>query len=158
MYHLRRSIVACGILSMLGCGDGVESPETAPVTGTVMFQEKPVANANVSFHTDGAPRAAYAVTDSSGKFTLSMFGAKDGAMIGEHVVTVSIASETVASPTPSAPPSPEELAANQQKMMNSSKSQNESLLPEKYRSKTTTPLKFTVTAEGPNDFLLELTE
>jgi len=141
-------------LSTLGCG-GSNTPETAPVEGTVLYKGQPVEGANVSFFTEGAPRAGYAVTDGSGKFVISTFGARDGAIVGDHVVTVSKAGEQAPAVSSTQPPKPEEMMKS---YLQNYKQKPENKLPAKYASKEQSPLKFTVVKDVPNNFTIELTD
>ena len=73
-----------------GCGDsGPQRPETVPATGRVFFNEKPLEGAQVSFMGSGTQQAAVGKTDAEGRFRLTTFEPGDGAMPGEHRVTVS---------------------------------------------------------------------
>jgi hypothetical protein len=77
--------------TIFGCGG---DPAVVPVTGTVTFQGKPLAGADVAFlPVEGGRRPiAVAVTDTEGKFALrTNFGevSRDGAVQGEHRVTIS---------------------------------------------------------------------
>jgi hypothetical protein len=70
-----------------GCGAG--GPATAPVSGTVIYNGKPVPNAHVSFvPSDPSRRAAEGLTDTSGRFTLGTFSASDGAIVGKYKIGV----------------------------------------------------------------------
>ncbi|NLY02963.1 MAG: carboxypeptidase regulatory-like domain-containing protein [Rhodopirellula sp.] len=77
-----------GILTVVaGCGSG--RPETAAVSGKVTLDGEPVEGATVAlFHPDGG-QPARGVTDASGAFVLTTFEAGDGALLGQHKVTVS---------------------------------------------------------------------
>lgn len=79
-------------LSMIGCGSGEDLPETAPVTGIVTFDGKPVEGATVMFFPKDAaasnPGAAY--TDKEGKYSLTTFEKDDGALLGTHEITVQL--------------------------------------------------------------------
>jgi hypothetical protein len=151
--HRRFYSLGCCLFSaslFLGCGRGSAHPELVPVTGTVMYNDAPVAGAEVSFFAAGAPRAASDITDAEGKFSLSMFEPGDGTMAGENIITVSKMEggpTAAVSATPSSgPPDPAALAAMSQKRMNSGggvavASGPKSLVPEKYSKRETTPLK-----------------
>jgi hypothetical protein len=78
---------ACGsVLSAVGCSSG---SAIAPVSGVVTYKGKPVPNANVSFTpAEGAGRAAAGLTDSSGRFTLGTFSARDGALPCKYRISV----------------------------------------------------------------------
>jgi hypothetical protein len=98
-YVLRKCLptVCLGLLVFLtGCGD--KAVPLYPVTGQVMYQGKPAANAQVVFH-DKRPADSIhnlpiprARTDEQGKFQLSSYQPDDGAPAGEYAVTVMLAS------------------------------------------------------------------
>jgi hypothetical protein len=54
----------------------------------VTYKGKPVAGATVVFLCPGAPRLAVGKTDERGEYKLTTYEPNDGAMIGNHVVTV----------------------------------------------------------------------
>jgi len=80
-------ILGALLLSAMGCG-GPGKPKVAKVKGVVKYRGQPLANAGVAFHPANG-RTATGQTDDNGEFTLSTFGTADGAIIGEHTVTVS---------------------------------------------------------------------
>jgi len=69
-----------------GCGKA--GPATLKVTGVVVIDDEPLADAEVTF-IPSVGRPASGRTDGGGRFTLTTFAPGDGAMLGEHVVTVS---------------------------------------------------------------------
>lgn len=74
-----------------GCGDG--RPKLVRVTGTVMLDGKPLADAIVSFQPLAAEAGAFqrpssAVTDSEGKYIPGTFGEKDGLPAGKYRVAI----------------------------------------------------------------------
>ena len=85
------SLVVFGIL--LGC-DGVKEFPRAQVTGRVMCEGKPVPKTLVTFEVKRTSESAMvgqlgtAVTDEEGKFVVSTYGDKDGAVIGTHMIRV----------------------------------------------------------------------
>ncbi|MFG0335441.1 MAG: hypothetical protein ACF8TS_18945, partial [Maioricimonas sp. JB049] len=65
-----------------------DRPETAPVTGTVMYQGEPVEGATVVFTPAGSQATgAVAKTDASGKFELMTYEPGDGAIPGKYQVS-----------------------------------------------------------------------
>jgi len=61
----------------------------APVSGTVRYNGKPLANAYVSFSPDEPGlRAASGSTDANGHYRLTTFDGYDGAMVGKHRVMI----------------------------------------------------------------------
>jgi len=131
---LNLAIVA--LFAIAGCGDG--RPGTVPVSGTVTYQGKPVAEAQVVFMAEGA-RPASAVTDAEGRFTLSTFAPDDGAVAGEHRVTVSRWEKANPADTSLYP-------------------EMKSVLPVKYSNPAETPLSRTVEPGPGHDFVLEITD
>ena len=81
------------MLLFAGCSNSETPyvPELVPVTGTLAYKGQPVSGAIVAFHpadaTDFA-EAAFAETDSQGRFSLLMQDYGPGAIPGDHVVTV----------------------------------------------------------------------
>lgn len=139
-------------VAVVGCGSS--NPTTYPVTGTVTFEGKPLAGANIGFSaTDENTRGAIGVTDSEGKYSLTTFEKGDGAMAGTFKVTVS-KFDGPAAPVKLADPSAstgDELPANYTPEAASTAAPSKNLVPQKYLRPQTTPLSFTVEA-GPNTF------
>jgi len=74
----------CGL--SLGCGGSTDEPKLAQATGVVMFQDKPLPDATVTFIPKNGP-IAIGHTDEEGAFSFST-GPKPGAVIGSGTVTV----------------------------------------------------------------------
>jgi hypothetical protein len=70
---------------VVGCG---ASSTAAPVSGTITYKGKPVANAHVTFAPEDGTRPAEGQTDADGRFMLGTIAAGDGAKIGPHRVSV----------------------------------------------------------------------
>lgn len=96
MNRYSRSVQSCFaalvICAMAGCG-GDANPATAYVTGKIMYNGQPLADGRVIFYPtgkkgDGTGKPARASLDSDGTFVLSTYGSGDGAVIGDHNVTV----------------------------------------------------------------------
>jgi hypothetical protein len=131
----------------LGCSGGKSgNPNGRPASGTVAYKGQPVEGATVSFISLGA--SAFGATDAQGKFKLR---ASDGdkVALGDYQVTVVKKEFTPPPPPPSeqdyVPPDPDAPPPPEPK----------DLLPAKYKRLQETPLKFSVTAAGPNDFTIE---
>jgi hypothetical protein len=107
-----------------------------PVSGKVYFEGCPTPNAYVTFHLiDGKrfTRAADALLESDGSFTLSTYTAFDGAPVGDYAVTV-----TWSSP-----------------LFDEQGRRGPNLLPERYSKPETTDLRAKVVS-GRNEFIFEL--
>ncbi|MEM8734014.1 MAG: hypothetical protein AAGG44_07325, partial [Planctomycetota bacterium] len=82
------------LVLLSGCGSGIKKFPTAPVTGVVMCDGKPVPMAMVFFEPIAEGEEAmvgkpgFSRADAEGKFTLSTYGDGDGAVIGKHRVRV----------------------------------------------------------------------
>jgi hypothetical protein len=133
------SLLVCLILTS-GCGSG--RPKCIAVSGVVTYRGKPVEGATVMFFPTKS-RPASGLTDAKGRFTLQSFSAGDGAVLGSHVVCVN---KRIFDPK-----SPKDTSkATYPKTI--------SVLPDRYATPVQSPLKATVTAEGPNDFSFELSD
>ena len=152
------SLLACSLL--VGCA-GPSQPATYPVRGTVRYEGKPIANASVSFLAPGAPAPAVGTTDDAGRFQLTTFQPNDGAIPGEHVVTVRKLSDEVAMPI--APPETADAAVDpaaiERAMQQTAQQMQEarSELPAKYADRATSDLRFEVAA-GENEFKILLVD
>lgn len=84
-------VAACLLAACIGCS-GAAGPQTGRVSGRITVNGKPLAGANVNFDLkEGkSPRVATGVTDSDGRYTLSTFGKDDGAVLGKHVVWITM--------------------------------------------------------------------
>ncbi|MBA4029642.1 MAG: hypothetical protein C0478_01815 [Planctomyces sp.] len=116
--------------------------------GVLKYKNQLVEGATVSFLAPGTPRSASGITNPQGEFILSTFNPDDGAIVGEHVVTV-------IKIDPDLKQKPDEPAdAYTTRMLG--KDPSKSLLPQKYALPQKTPLRRSVKAEGANDILIEL--
>ena len=92
--HTLRASLLLAAICLLGCSKG-DFP-TAQVTGTVTCDGSPVAKAMVYFEplrsgnstTAMVGKQGFAFTDDGGKYTLSTYGTRDGAVVGKHRVRV----------------------------------------------------------------------
>lgn len=131
-------IVAFGIIAIPGCGSSEVLPETAPVSGTVTLGGVPLTNGTVTFHPEGEGNPGYGEIKEDGTFELTTYELKDGAVLGRHIVTV----EVFQGATPEESP----LPGSEQEL---------SIVPAKYASPDTSPLRFEVKA-GKNTAPLPL--
>jgi hypothetical protein len=134
-----------------GCSSGdtwtEKRPKVVPVTGTVLYNGKPLANATVTFTNSSAGRSAFANTDANGNFTLTTFNPGDGAVPGHQQVAIrktetlpTKAPATDASESLNLPPTPDERW----------------LIPKHYGKVETSGLTAEVSDSGKNAIVLEL--
>ncbi len=149
---LRHTSLALSLLVTLAGSGCCGRRELVPVSGTVLFQGKPVNGAQVSLLAPGAPRNAAGMTDGAGRFTLTTFKPGDGALPGEHRVIVS-KWETVAATgrSPGGRRAPD--GGNMGNYV-----QPKSLLPARYENPELSELRVTVESGAPMDLVIELTE
>jgi hypothetical protein len=126
-------IMAC--LMMVGCGGNELG--TVGVTGTVTYQDQPVAGANVTFMSEGKP-LALGTTDDQGVYTLSTTGSP-GAVPGEHKVYIT----KMEASEDTGPSKPEDMIT-----MGPDAPEAKSLIPKKYNNPATSGLSATVTEDA----------
>lgn len=133
-----------GILVVLcGCGGGGSDVKTAPVSGTVTVDGKPVEGLLVRFEpaaAEGSMKEGWSdssgVTDAQGRYRLATPTGQSGALIGPHGVTISEA------PTAEMVDATTEGAA-------APKTKPKPGLPARYNAQST--LKFVVPKEGTKE-------
>lgn len=145
--------VAAGIVFVSGCGD---SMRLAPVSGTVKVDGKPLPKAGVTFTPIKGGRPAWATTDSEGHFELSTLRAGDGALVGEHVVTV--AEPDTDAPVVPANADPELASLYAEMPTQPQRIKRKGALDPKFASRDTSGLTFTVEARGANLAEFNLTD
>ncbi len=155
MTHLRiragKHLALSAILLLFGCSQN-EHPELRQVKGTILYNGEPVEDAVVAFYNDNSLRLASGRTDADGEFYLTSFNNNDGALPGEHTVVVSKTESSAAEEAPKL--SMDEAAKVRPRKFSFTRR----LLPAKYASVDTSPLKVTVNVDQSNDVTLELTD
>lgn len=126
----------------IGCGPaGGKRPPLGKVHGTITYNGKPVPRGTVTFTpvagAKGNPSGMPAIgqIQSDGSYELTTFDTGDGAVLGQHSVTIT--SQTEAPEPMKTMPPPDEAI----KYVKANR-----LLPEKYSDPKETPLKYTVDA------------
>lgn len=154
------SIITLIALSVLaGCGGAADRPDLVPVKGTVLLNGQPVSGATVTFSNEKAPRSAQGVTDAEGKFQLTSYDTNDGAIEGEHSITITKAAAVSDSSQITQANAMEMMKKNTGAMKGKLSDQKpEMVLPAKYADAKTSGEKRTVKKGDSNDFKLELTE
>lgn len=153
MHRCRLLLALTATAVLLGCSRGdANKLATVKAGGTVTLAGQAVAGATVTFSPTSGGRAASALTDGQGRFTLSISNTISGVMPGSYAV--GIAKETVQGSM-----TPEESQAYYEKHNQPPpppKVTNE--LPEKYKDPSASGLKAEVKAGAGNDFKFDLTK
>lgn len=80
-------LLSCLVLSVVGCGDD-GLPERAIVRGRITTDGAPLQHIIVNFFPMAGGRSSRGMTDENGNYQLTTFDDGDGALIGEHNVTI----------------------------------------------------------------------
>ncbi|MBY0459121.1 MAG: metallophosphoesterase [Gemmataceae bacterium] len=127
-------------------GTEIKKKETFAVSGKVTLEGKPLTGATVAFHQFLKAEGKFAdryihvcdgLTDDNGRFKLTTYSKNDGAPAGEYMVTV--------------------VKTEKGGFVDGEGPAAKTILPEKYATPATTPLKATV-KEGANDVSFDLTK
>lgn len=146
--RLLASGVAVVAALLVGCDQG---PDVSPVTGVVKFEGAPVTQGTISFYPTTGGRPATGDLGPDGSFELSTFAKGDGALLGEHKVTITAMQLTDAAPPPKS--LAEEIA--QPAAQASAGPKAKWLVPEKFSAQATSGLTATV-ANGANSIDFDL--
>jgi len=90
---MRRSVLAAGLIALLGVGCGDGRPSLKEAQGTVMLDGKPLQGADVSLlpvagDKSDYRRPSFGQTDAQGQFKVGTYGSKDGIPAGRYQVGV----------------------------------------------------------------------
>ncbi len=78
------------LVGMAGCGGGVgDRPSLGRVSGQVTLDNSPVEGAELQFRPVDGGRPSSGVTDAQGRYTLIFSENVNGAVIGQHTVSIS---------------------------------------------------------------------
>lgn len=116
-------------LMFTGCGPSRDPnlPPTAPAGGTVTYNGKPIDHGAITLHPLGEGNPAVGAIDANGNFELSTYARGDGAVLGQHKVTVDI------------PPPLDGMHAGEVLKV-----------PKAYTAPETSPITVEITADGEN--------
>jgi hypothetical protein len=92
-FDVRLAVVACILLTVIGCGGPPQSDyskvDLLSVDGTVTLDGSPLANAVITFENPEDSTFAYALTDSSGGYELRFDSVMMGCTPGTKLVRIS---------------------------------------------------------------------
>lgn len=129
----------------------------AKVSGTITLKGAPVAGAQVVFTSKGgAARNAIGTTDDQGKYQLTTFDQNDGAVIGSHSVTVSMATTSEEASNASAEDPTAAYGSAMDAAASGAAPADEGPIPSKYAAPGTSGLEAEVTEDGSNEFNFDL--
>ncbi len=92
----RQSRIAASFLSLIvlaGCG--TSGPQIAPVSGHITLDGRPLATADIVFQPEDGQRPSMGRCDAEGRYVLSYKRGQEGALVGKHVVQISVSREIV---------------------------------------------------------------
>src|SRR5262249_36723844 len=142
---------------MDGCGSNLGLPTLGKVNGKVTYNGRPVTSGTVTFTPlkgtgSESGHVATSPIESDASYTLTTFNTGDGAVLGQHAVTVTFreAGADLKTLNLNQGADPNKTATLKPKYV-----MPKLASPPKYASPSTSPLKYTV-KEGQNTFDLEL--
>lgn len=153
--HSWIAIVALTLIPVLGCSKGSGEKKRVPVKGTVLFRDKPLAKARVTFYSKGAQINPSAETNDQGQFDLG----EKGAIPGPNTVTVVL-------PTSTGAPNVMDPAAMTKGGAGGPLSADApgtggtpgsaDMIPKIYGDAVSSPLQFTISDKGEADLKVEV--
>jgi hypothetical protein len=136
----------------MGCGpSGGPRPPMGKVSGKVSYKGAPVPRGTISFSPVRGEKGnqssigAVGTIGSDGTFELTTFNTGDGAVVGQHTVTISVQDDGA--------PALKNMPSNPLESVKVAQQQN--LIPKIYTDPDKTPLKYTV-EPGTNNFDINL--
>ena len=140
---MRKLVVAILILVAAGCRNDTG---TVPVAGVLKLDGQPLKEASIQFVPQGSGRDATATTDANGKFTMSTYEPRDGALPGSYkvVITPFVAAET----SPEGASSEDAMAAASAAAAKQNRKSPGTQVPQSYTRLDQTPLVQAVPPKG----------
>jgi len=101
-------LVLCVVVVLGGCSKGPAPPRLVPVSGKLVYQNKPVPLAWLRFYPDAPQQGQGFVADGQSKedgtFSLQTYPHGPGAVPGRYKVTITLEARGTGFPTPSKRP------------------------------------------------------
>ncbi|MDR1478355.1 MAG: carboxypeptidase-like regulatory domain-containing protein [Planctomycetaceae bacterium] len=148
---MKKLFVFSLLILIAGCGQSGRLKGLVPASGTLTFNNQPVAQATIIFSPqsgNNTARAASATTDANGNFTMMTLNPADGVFPGNYLVTVE-KTETTGEYR-------EEEGSDSRSQKIIDTRQIKDLLPVKYNNINTTDLSISVPEKGNKEIVLEL--
>jgi len=137
---------------VIAAGCGPSRPEVAKVKGKVTFQGKPVTSGQVIFWPETG-RSARGKINPDGTYILTTFDSEDGAVLGNHIVTIEAIKVFDNEPKPTS--LEEEIRMGREGKLGTGQATVQHLIPPKYSNRETSGLKAEVkSGENTLDFPL----
>lgn len=140
----------CVMLSAAGCSGGDPNmPKLGKVYGKVMYKGKPAEGGHIVFtpSSDKGGASGQSATGEigpDGSFELTTFNTGDGAILGQHIATVTLTEKGYVMPKPKADSTIDYKLPKIES-------------PKKYATADKSPLRYTI-VEGKNEINIELKE
>jgi len=156
---MRRNGCSVGLLALIslvavGCNDGgTDDLPREPISGTVSYDGKPLANGTIQFQpASQAEGMAAGGMVINGRFDVPR---SEGPVPGKYKVQIDSIDETISVPAPDPPPSPDgDAFPGELKILAPKKMMKKRLIPPRYNSQT--ELVGEVKAGGPNTYKFDL--
>lgn len=162
--HFRASLSIILFLTISGCGGG-DRPAIAKVSGLITLEGVPVSGATISFVPVEGGRIGTAVSDDTGRYTISTYPGdpNDGAIVGSHKVGImkiagagayALTQEETEDPNEQLAPASGEIDGVVEKKETE---KTEYLVPKRYMNPNESDLTIDVPKEGNENANFELT-
>ena len=131
-------------LGMILAGCGAQRVETVPVEGKVSWEGQPADHGSITFY-PATGRPAVGAIQTDGSYKLTTLSAGDGAVTGNHTVTIEV---KAFKPQSNSPKSFEEELQTVGEKSRTITTQPRWIIPETYARRNTTPLVAEVPETG----------
>ncbi len=148
-----RYLLPLGFLLLVVAGCGPQRPPMGKVQGVVTLDGEPLSAGSIQFWPD-VGRPSRSSINEDGTYELTTFDAGDGALVGNHVVTIKSTRLTEADPEISS--TQEEIEYYREKRPTPIRAAKVVwIIPEKYSERRSTPLTAKV-VEGDNEINFDI--
>jgi hypothetical protein len=138
-----------------GCSGSQKGPPTAVADGVVTLKGAPLANATVTFLSEKGS-LAIGETDAEGKFKLRAVAVGPAKVTIVKPIESGSSTMTITTPPKNAAESEAYLKQKREMVRARTEANQAPTIPAKYSKRDTTPLDFTIKADGDNHFTIDL--